>query len=519
MTLEERFDSGPAWSSLQLAEQEPPADGTAPTPERRAGRIHLVGIGGIGMSGIAEVLLTLGYSISGSDLSDNDTTRRLRELGADVRLGHDASHISGDVTVVVISSAVGDDNPEVRAAREQRVPVIPRAEMLAELMRVKCAVGVAGAHGKTTTTSLVATVLSAGGLDPTLVIGGRLKSLGGTNARLGRSRYMVVEADESDGSFLLLRPTLAVVTNIDREHMNFYGDMEVLRAAYLAYINAVPFYGQAVLCIDCPEIAALLPKVRKPHLTYGTSEKADLRATNVGHHGLSTSFDVTWRGKPLGRVKVAMPGEHAVRNALAALAVGMDFGLEFERCAQALAGFEGVMRRFEVKGEVAGITVVDDYGHHPTEVCATLRAARLGYPDRRIVAVFQPHRYTRLADLFDLFAECFDDANSVVLTDVYAAGEKPIDGYSGQILADAAAKSHPGDVTYEPAGQDLAERVAPRLRPGDLVLTLGAGDITKLGPLMLSVLRSRESAKEPAAIGDDAPAIGTPLGSLVPQGA
>ncbi|HXC50984.1 MAG TPA: UDP-N-acetylmuramate--L-alanine ligase [Candidatus Limnocylindrales bacterium] len=497
MTLDERFDSGPAWSSLKI-----PADGAEGTtaPARHLGRIHLVGIGGIGMSGIAEVLLTLGYTISGSDLSDNDTTRHLRELGAEIWLGHDASHIGSDINVVVISSAVSDDNPEVRAAREHRVPVIPRAEMLAELMRVKCTVGVAGAHGKTTTTSLVAAVLSAGGLDPTLVIGGRLKSLGGTNARLGRSRYMVVEADESDGSFLLLRPTLAVVTNIDREHMNFYGDMEVLRTSYLAYINAVPFYGKAVLCLDCPEIRALLPKVRKPHLTYGTSPEADLRATGIQYHGLSSSFDVTFKGAPLGRVNVAMPGEHAVRNALAALVVGMDFGLDFQSCAAALAGFEGVMRRFEIKGEAAGVTVVDDYGHHPTEVCATLRAARLGYPDRRIVAVFQPHRFSRLADLFDLFAECFEDADAVVLTDVYAAGESPIEGYDGRRLAEAAGRIHPGEVVFEGAGADLALRVAARIRPGDLVLTLGAGDVTKLGPLILQELQALQQAQTaPAA--------------------
>jgi len=491
MTLEERFRSGPAWSSLHV----PPEDGVA--AERRLGRIHFVGIGGIGMSGIAEVLLTLGYAISGSDLSDNDTTRRLRELGAEVWFGHDAAHIGADTSVVVISSAVGSDNPEVRAAREHRVPVIPRAEMLAELMRVKCAVGVAGAHGKTTTTSLVAAVLSKGGLDPTLVIGGRLKSLGGTNARLGRSRYMVVEADESDGSFLLLRPTVAVVTNIDREHMNHYGTMEALRSAYLAYINAVPFYGLAVLCLDCPEIAALLPQIRKPHLTYGTAMAADLRAENIEFHGLSSSFDVVRRGTALGRVQVAMPGEHAVRNALAALAVGMDFGLEFGECAEALAGFEGVLRRFEIKGEAAGVTVVDDYGHHPTEIRATLKAARHGYPERRIVAVFQPHRFSRLADLFDLFAACFDDADAVVLTDVYAAGEDPVAGFDGKSLAEAAARVHRGEVAFEAAGAgsadfaDYAERVAAHLRPGDLVVTLGAGDVTKLGPALLQTLRSR----------------------------
>ncbi len=486
MTLEERFRSGPGWSSLQF-----PTDGGEVALERNLGRVHFVGIGGIGMSGIAEVLLTLGYQITGSDLADNDTTRRLRELGAEVFFGHDAAHVGADTSVVVISSAVAASNPEVVQARARRVPVIPRAEMLAELMRVKCAVGVAGAHGKTTTTSLVAAVMSAGELDPTLVIGGRLKSLGGTNARLGRSRYMVVEADESDGSFLLLRPTVAVVTNIDREHMNHYGTMENLRAAYVAYINAVPFYGQAVLCLDCPEIAALLPQIRKPYVTYGTSMDADLRAENIEFHGLASSFDVVARGKALGRVRVAMPGEHAVRNALAAMAVGMDFGLAFERCADALASFEGILRRFEIKGEAAGITVVDDYGHHPTEIRATLKAARLGYPGRRVVAVFQPHRYSRLADLFDLFASCFDDADTVVLTDVYAAGEQPIDGFDGPSLARAAGGVHRGEVVFEAAGADLAERVAARLRDGDLVVTLGAGDVTKLGPAILQTLRSQ----------------------------
>jgi UDP-N-acetylmuramate--alanine ligase len=493
MTLEERFRSGPGWSALQF-----PADGSDVARDREPGAlgiVHFVGIGGIGMSGIAEVLLTLGYRITGSDLADNDTTRRLRELGAQVYFGHEASHVGADTSVVVISSAVGDDNPEVVAARAQRVPVIPRAEMLAELMRVKCAVGVAGAHGKTTTTSLVAAVLSAGELDPTLVIGGRLKSLGGTNARLGHSRYMVVEADESDGTFLLLRPTVAVVTNVDREHMNHYGTMENLRAAYVAYINSVPFYGQAVVCRDCPEIAALLPQVRKPYVTYGTSPDADLRAENIEFHGLSSSFDVVARGKALGRMRVAMPGEHAVRNALAALAVGMGFGLPFERCAEALAGFEGILRRFELKGDAAGVTVVDDYGHHPTEIRATLRAARLGYPDRRVVAVFQPHRYTRLADLFDLFASCFDDADVVVLTDVYAAGEQPIDGFDGAALARATGGLHRGEVGFEAAGADLAERVSTRLRDGDLVVTLGAGDVTKLGPAILHNLRSQSQAR------------------------
>lgn len=490
MTLERRFRSGPAWSSLHLG-----ADAEA-AGERPHAHVHLVGIGGIGMSGIAEVLLTLGYRVSGSDLADGEATRRLRGLGAAVFVGHAHSNVTDDTTVVVISSAVAADNPEVVAARERRIPVIARAEMLAELMRVKCAVGVAGAHGKTTTTSLVATVLAS--LDPTIVIGGRLKSLGGTNARLGKSRYMVVEADESDGSFLLLRPTVAVVTNIDREHMNHYGTMEALRAAYLAYVNAVPFYGQAVLCLDCPEISALLGQVRKPHLTYGTSREADLVAQHVEFTALKSRFDAVYRGRLLGRVEVAMPGEHSVRNALAALAVGMDFGLGFDTCAAALAGFEGILRRFEIKGESAGVVVVDDYGHHPTEIRATLAAARVGYPDRRVVAVFQPHRFTRLADLFDLFASCFDDADVVVVTDVYAAGEAPIEAIDGRALAAAASRLHRGEVAFEPAGDDLAARVAARLGRGDLAITLGAGDVTKLGPRILEALESRGGAAAPS---------------------
>jgi len=505
MTLQERFRIGPAWSSSHPA--APAVTESDAAAERKLGRIHLVGIGGIGMSGIAEVLLTLGYTISGSDLSDNETTRRLRNLGAEVFLGHAASNVGADTSVVVISSAVGEANPEVQAARERRVPVIARAEMLAELMRVKCAVGVAGAHGKTTTTSLVASVLSAGGMDPTLVIGGRLKSLGGTNARLGKSRYMVAEADESDGSFLLLRPTVAVVTNIDREHMNFYGTMDALRSAYLQYVNGVPFYGLAVLCTDCPELAGLLPQVRKPCMTYGTNPGADLRADGIEADGLASSFDVVRRETRLGRVRVAMPGDHAVRNALAALAVGMDFGLAFDTCADALASFEGILRRFEIKGEAAGVLVVDDYGHHPTEIQATLAAARRGFPARRVVAVFQPHRFTRLEDLFDRFASCFEDADAVIITDVYAAGESPIQGVDARALVERVRRyqrpssSALREILYEPAtagagpsaqlsASGLAARVAAHLKRGDLVVTLGAGDITKLGPQILNRLGS-----------------------------
>jgi len=477
------------WAGMNL----PPA---ADVVAGAAGHIHLVGIGGIGMSGIAEVLLTLGYRVTGSDLHESEMTRRLASLGAVIRLAHDEDHVASDTDVVVVSSAIDDANPEVRAARRLRIPVIPRAEMLAELMRVKCGVAVAGAHGKTTTTSMVASVLAEGGLDPTMVVGGRLKSLGGTNARLGRSRYMVAEADESDGSFLLLRPTVAVVTNIDREHMDYYGTRERLLEAYLAYVNGIPFFGRAILCTDCREITGILPRIKKRYTTYGTSLEADFSAADIAYEGLHTSFDVLHRGMPLGRVGVSMPGEHIVLNALASIAVGLEFGMDFETCRNALAAFDGIMRRFEIKGEVDGVLVVDDYGHHPTEIRATLRAARRGFA-RRTVAVFQPHRYTRTADLFHEFTAAFDDADVVIVTDIYPAGEAPIEDVHASRLAEALARCHrsrgggkpeAAAVHYEPAGPGLAEFVADMALPGDLVLTLGAGDITRLGPEVLKRL-------------------------------
>jgi UDP-N-acetylmuramate--alanine ligase len=464
--------------------------------EAAAGSVHLVGIGGIGMSGIAEVLATLGYRVTGSDLRESENTRRLADIGIEVFLGHDAENLDLATDVVVVSSAVGETNPEVRAARSLRIPVIPRAEMLAELMRVKCGVAVAGAHGKTTTTSLVATVLGGGGFDPTVVIGGRLKSLGGKNARLGRSRYMVAEADESDGSFLLLKPTIGVVTNIDREHMDFYGTMEKLTDAYVDFINGTPFYGRAVLCSNCDAVRALLGRLKKRYMTYGTGLDADISAREIQQDGLQTSFEVLRRGVALGRVSVHMPGEHTVLNSLAAIAVGLEFGMAFEDCAAALASFGGIMRRFEVKGESAGVTVVDDYGHHPTEVRATLAAARSAFSGR-VVAVFQPHRYTRTADLLDEFGAAFTDADEVVVTDIYAAGETPIDGIDGRRLAAAVAAKH-GSVVYAPrngddnvSGASLATTAAGKARAGDVVITLGAGDITMLGPEILEVLDRR----------------------------
>ena len=450
-------------------------------------RVHLVGIGGIGMSGIAEVLLTSGHTVTGSDLHDSEATRRLRTLGADISIGHDATHVGPETDVVVISSAVGESNPEVRAARALHIPVIPRAEMLAELMRPNFGIAVAGAHGKTTTTSLVAAVLGEGGFDPTLVIGGRLNSLGGTNARLGGSRYMVAEADESDGSFLLLRPTLAVVTNVDREHMSFYGTMDRLIDAYVSFINSVPFYGRVILCADCQRVSALLDRVNKRFVTYGTSAQCDLAARDIQVRGLRTEFEVLHRGVSLGRVEIAMPGRHVALNALAALAIGLELGIDFATAAHALAAFGGIQRRFEVKGTHGGVTVVDDYGHHPTEIRATLAAARQGFSGR-VIAVFQPHRYSRTADLFHEFTEAFADADVVVITDIYAAGEEPVEAITASGLAAATARTHAGIVHYRPAGADLAADVVGLARAGDVVITLGAGDITKLGAKILSEL-------------------------------
>ncbi len=469
-----------AWAGTDLPD-------VAGSGEPIARHIHLVGIGGIGMSGIAEVLLTLGCRVTGSDLQESEMTRRLASLGADIHLGHEEDNVADTTDVVVVSSAVNDANPEIRAARSLRVPVIPRAEMLAELMRVKCGVAVAGAHGKTSTTSLVAAMLGAGGLDPTVVIGGRLKSLGGTNARLGRSRYMVAEADESDGSFLLLKPTIAVVTNIDREHMDYYGTFERLVDAYTEFINGVPFYGRVVLCVDDPQIASMLGRLKKRFVTYGTTPEADFAAVDVSYHELRAGFDVLHRGVSLGRFDVGMPGRHSVLNALAAIAVAHEFNIDPETCRDALATFDGIMRRFEVKGEVDDVLVVDDYAHHPTEIRATLGAARGSYR-RRVVAVFQPHRYSRTSDLFQEFTAAFDDAEVVVVTDIYAAGETPVDSVDGRRLAEALARRHRGEVIYAPRDADLSGRVARMAVPGDLVLTLGAGDVTRLGPEILSRL-------------------------------
>jgi UDP-N-acetylmuramate--alanine ligase len=452
---------------------------------RHAARVHFVGIGGIGMSGIAEVLLNLGYQVSGSDLKESDVTRRLVSLNARIAYGHREENLA-DIDVVVISSAVKKDNPEVVAAKRNKIPVIPRAEMLAELMRLKYAVAIAGSHGKTTTTSMVATVLNAAGLDPTAVVGGKVNVLG-SNAKLGKSELMVVEADESDGSFLHLHPSISVVTNIDPEHMDHYGTLDALKAAFVEFCNRVPFYGLNVLCLDHPNVQALLPHLEKRYVTYGSSHAADYRLEGITLDGYSTRFKAFRRDEPLGDFTVRMVGAHNAMNALAVIAVAEELHVPLDVVRTALADFGGVQRRFTVKGEAKGITVVDDYGHHPAEVRATLAGARKAF-GRRLVVAFQPHRYTRTHDLFEDFCKAFNDADLLFLTSIYAAGEDPIEGVSSERLAEAVrAHGHP-DVTMVPKRGELVAAMLPRLQPGDIVLTLGAGDITNTGPELLSAL-------------------------------
>ena len=459
---------------------------------REAQHIHFVGIGGIGMSGIAEVLLNLGFKVSGSDLKRSEATRRLEGLGGTVLYGHDEGNL-GNADVVVVSSAVKPDNPEVVEAHRRLIPVIPRAEMLAELMRLKKGIAIAGTHGKTTTTSMVATVLSRAGIDPTVVIGGRLNSIG-SNARLGQGEYMVAEADESDGSFLYLSPLVSVVTNIDPEHLDHYGDMDRMMDAYLDFMNKVPFYGLSVLCMDSRNIQLLLPKVRKRSVTFGMTPQADFQAVDVEFNGAETSFSVRYREKPLGRIRIGMPGLHNVYNALACTTTAMELDIPFAAVREALEGFSGIQRRFQLKGEVGGIMVVDDYGHHPEEIKATLRGAKEGW-DRRVIAVFQPHRYTRTRDLFDDFVTAFNEADAVVLTDIYPAGEEPIEGVSARRLFEAIDRHGHKDVSYIPDRMEIPAFLCGKAGRGDMVITLGAGNIWEVGDAILAALRERSPLK------------------------
>jgi len=456
-------------------------------------RIHFVGIGGIGMSGIAEVLLNLGYAVSGSDLQESEATQRLRALGAQLFVGHQQENLAANPSVVVISTAVKYSNPEVLEARRRQIPVIPRAEMLAELMRMKFGIAVAGSHGKTTTTSLVAAVLSAAGLDPTMVIGGRLHMLG-SNAKMGQGEMLVAEADESDGSFLLLSPTIAVVTNIDREHMEFHQSMERLNESFLAFINKVPFYGLAVLCLDDANVRGLLPKVKKRFTTYGLSAEADFSAQDLKLKAAGAEFNVLHGGKALGKLRLHLPGRHSATNALAAVAVAHELEIPFAHVAQALDGFTGIHRRFEIKGEPRGILVIDDYGHHPVEIRATIGAIRDGWK-RPLTVIFQPHRYTRTRDLFDDFLTAFEGADRLVLTDIYAAGEDPIAGVSGEALYQAIKRKGHLEVEFIADKGQIVGQIAAKLAAGDIVLTLGAGDIYKIGDALAEALGSEAVRK------------------------
>jgi UDP-N-acetylmuramate--alanine ligase len=453
--------------------------------------LHFVGIGGIGMSAIAEVLLKLGYQVSGSDLRSTPLTSRLAALGATVYEGHDAVHV-GDARVVVVSSAVDESNPEVRQARRMQIPVIPRGELLAELMRLKYGVAIAGSHGKTTTTSMAAHILTEAGLDPTVVVGGRVKLMGGSNARVGGGDLLVVEADESDGSFLKLAPILAVVTNIDREHVDHYASIEATRAAFSDFANKVPFYGASILCLDDANVQQTLPTIRRRTITYGASAQADLNITDPACDHFSSRFHLRFHQDDLGQFSLAVPGYHNVLDATAAVAVALELDVSPDTARQALAAFTGVDRRFQRRGEANGVTVIDDYGHHPTEIRATLDAARL-CRFRQIHVLFQPHRYTRTKALMDEFAVSFQKADTVHLLDIYAASEPPIEGVTAEALAERLREFGHRGAYYVGSLANGVEAILKVVEPGDLVLTLGAGSVWQAGDRILERLREKHS--------------------------
>jgi UDP-N-acetylmuramate--alanine ligase len=457
-------------------------------PGRRPA-VHFVGIGGIGMSGLAELLLAAGFPVSGSDVKESAVTRRLAGLGARVFAGHRAGQV-GDAEVVVVTSAARPDNPELAAARERGIPVIPRGELLAQLCRGRETIAVAGSHGKTTTSSLLAHLCLGGGLDPTVVVGGKLAALG-TSARWGAGPCAVVEADESDGSFLRLAPSVAVITNVDPEHLDHYGSVERLEEAFVAFGDKVPFYGTALVCADHPGSARIAGRIRANVLRYGAGEGADVRAAEIASDGIGSTFRIVHRGEDLGRFRVPLLGLHNVLNGTAAVAAALAAGVPLERAREALGSFAGVDRRFTVLGVADGVTVVDDYGHHPAEIRATLAGARRARPGGRVLVAFQPHRYTRTRDLLDEFARCFGDADAVAVTEVYAASEEPIPGATGAALAEAIRRAGHPDVSFVPDKGDIAGWLAGRARPGDLAILQGAGDINAAGPELLAKLGGR----------------------------
>ena len=457
---------------------------------RKTKHIHFVGIGGIGMSGIAELLINLGYEVSGSDLKGTAITKNLASLGGHIFREHKSENVKG-ADVVVYSSAVGRDNPEILEAKERYIPVIPRAEMLAELMRLKYGVAIAGAHGKTTTTSMVASILTCGQLDPTVVIGGRLDIWGGSNAKLGQGDILVAEADESDGSFLMLSPTVAVVTNIDHEHIDHYGDMDAIRETFTTFINKVPFYGVAIICLDNEEIQRIIPRLKKRCLTYGLTSQADLRAIDLEKEELKVSFDVLYHDSSLGRMVVEMPGEHNVLNALAAIAVGLELNLDIKLIKKGLKNLGGLARRFQVKGERDDVLVLDDYGHHPTEIVATLKAVKECWPERRLVVAFQPHRYTRIKELYDQFVISFNQADILIVTSIYSAGEKAINDVTSESLFQGIKEHGHKEVIHCPQQEEILPALLSVIEPGDVVMTLGAGNIDRVGDQLLKELSTK----------------------------
>jgi UDP-N-acetylmuramate--alanine ligase len=453
-------------------------------------KLHFVGIGGIGMSGIAEILIDEGFTVTGSDKATSDNTERLAALGARVYVGHDSKNLEQDVDALVYSSAVMPENPEIVEAQKRKIPVIRRAEMLAEVMRLKYGIGIAGTHGKTTTTSMASLVLIEGGVDPTVIVGGRLHGLAGSNARLGQGQFIVVEADEFDRSFLSITPTIAVLTTLETDHLDCYRDLEDIKGAFIQFANKVPFYGFVILCLDEPALQDIMPRIKKKIITYGLNGQADLQAVEITHRQNTSKFLVLRDGKELGEILLQIPGRHNVQNALAAIAVGLELKVPFEKVKAGIEKFTGVFRRWEVKAEVDGITVVDDYAHHPTEIKATLSGAKLGWR-RRVICVFQPHLYSRTRDFYDEFGRSFFDADVLVVTDVYPAREEPIQGVSGELIAHAAKEFGHKQVHYIPDKKNVPGFLMGAKQQGDIIITMGAGDIWKYGEEFIKKLQAK----------------------------
>lgn len=451
-------------------------------------KLHFVGIGGIGMSGIAEILLDQKFVVTGSDRAESDNTERLAALGAKIVLGHDAKNLDADVDVLVYSSAVPPDNPELLEAQRRSIPVIRRAEMLAEVMRLKYGIGVSGTHGKTTTTSMISLVLMEGGVDPTVIVGGRLHGLAGSNARMGKGDFIVVEADEFDRSFLSITPTVAVLTSLETDHLDCYRDLDDIKGAFIQFAGKVPFYGFVVLCLDEPALQDIMPRIKKKIITYGLNAQADVQAVNIHHEENRSRFLVVREGTQLGEIVLQIPGRHNVQNALAAITVGLELGVPFAKVKSGIEQFTGVFRRWEVKAELLGVTIIDDYAHHPTEIRATLAAAKAGWR-RRVVCVFQPHLYSRTRDFYEEFGRSFFDADVLVVTDVYPAREEPIQGINGELIANAAKRFGHKQVHHVPDKSRVPQYLADIMESGDMIITMGAGDIWRFGEQFIALLR------------------------------